>query len=157
MRRAEFGFAALLAVTLFGKVAFAQPGSDSDQPLFAESIAAMLRSSGFETRIEARPLGSVVGARLGGCRMIVREYVAQGTFAATILDQARSVGPVRYMYRGESYSKPPKLRPLGELYLRRLRQRVSDSVARAPIIAVAASPECATATLPWDKVAVLPS
>lgn len=156
LRIAELGFAAMLALTLGLKLAASTPQDEGDRQLIAATAADMLSSRGFAVRREVRPLGIVVAAQRGDCRLIAREYAPEGTFAATIADQARAIGPLRFAYRGELAAEPPKVRPLMATYVRRFEQRLGMTPPREPIVAIAAAPACDVAALPWERLASLP-
>lgn len=155
-RIAELGLAALLIVTLALKVAAATPQDEGDRELIAATMADMLTDRGFAVRMEARPISIVVSARKGDCRMTVREYPPEGTFATTITEQARGIGPLRFAYRGRLVAEPPKIRALTANYIRRVEQRIGMTSPREPIIAIAAAPDCDVAALRWGRLASLP-
>jgi hypothetical protein len=156
LRIAELGFAALLALTLGLKVAASTPQDQGDRHLFEASVAGMLTDRGFAVHMESRPIGIVVAAQKDDCRMTVREYPPEGTFASTFFEQARAIGPLRFAYRGALVAEPPKVRPLVANYMRRIQQRLGMSPAREPIIAIAAASACDVAALPWERLASLP-
>jgi hypothetical protein len=155
LRPVEIVFAALFAVTVAGKLLALHPQDEGDRTLFAATASRMLAEQGYATHLNRRPFGIAVEARRGDCRMQVREYPPEGTIAATIADQARSIGPLRFAYRGSLVERPPKLGPLAEIYMRRLQQRLGLSPPRQPIVAVAAAPGCDVAALPWQRLATL--
>lgn len=156
LRPLELGFAALLVLTVGAKMAAYRPQDEGDRVLVAESVSALLSQRGFAIRTEPRSSGIVVTATNGECRMKVREYPPEGTYAATIAEQARPIGPLKFAYRGELISAPPKVRPLLATYVRRVEQRLGFSPWRAPILAIAAAPACNIDALPWDRLAALP-
>jgi hypothetical protein len=156
LRIAELGLAALLVLTLALKVTATTPQDEGDRHLIAATMADMLADRGFAVRTEARPISMLVSARKNACRMTVREYPPEGTFAATIADQARAIGPVHFAYRGKLLAEPPKVRPLMANYMRRVEQRLGMVPPREPVIAIAAAPVCDVAALPWSRLASLP-
>jgi hypothetical protein len=155
LRRLELGFTLILAVTIAAKLAAARPPDGGDRRVLAASVAEFLTQRGYSIHMEPRPSGIVVTAINYRCRMTVREYPPEGTFAATIADQARAIGPLRFAYRGSLFAEPPKAGPLAQLFMRRTEQRIGLSPPREPILAIAASPACDVAALPWGRLAAL--
>lgn len=156
LRPLEFGFAALFALTIAAKIMAAPAQDEADQQLFAANVATMLTQYGYAVHVTARPAGIVVEASRSGCRMTVRDYVPDGTLAATIADQARAIGPLSFAYRGALRAQAPKVRPLLALYWRRVLQRIGMTPPRQPIAAIAAAPACDVAALPWKRLDSLP-
>lgn len=153
--RIELAFAALLVLTVASKTVARAP-VEADPVLFGAATSGMLAAEGFVVTREDRPIGVVVQAVRGSCRMRVREYPADGTFTATFAQQGSGIGPLRFVFRGQIYDEVPKVRPLIEYYGRRAVQRLGLAVPRAPILAIAASPGCDVTVLPWQRIATLP-
>lgn len=152
---ASFAFAALLLISLAAKAALIAPAPEPDSHRVAGEAAAMLRDQGFLTAFESRPLGILVHARRGGCRLLVVDYNPYGTFAATIAERARPVGPLRFVYRGELYAQAPKLVPLLDFYVYRELRRVGIGARRHPIAAIAWQ-GCDLARFDWRRLAAMP-
>jgi hypothetical protein len=116
----------------------------------------MLVRQGFATASELRPLGTLVYARRGACRLMLADYSPSGTFADPIAARAEAIGPLRFVYRGEVFDRAPKLIPLTDFYLWREQGRLGFAAPRHPIVAVAASPQCRLESLDWSRLAALP-
>lgn|GEM_PF-5692075 len=153
---ASLAFAALLLVSLAAKVALSAPTPSPDPARFGGMAAAMLARQGFVTAPELRPLGMLVHARRGGCRLMLGDYSPYGTFADVIAARARAVGPLRFVYRGAYYERAPKLLPLTDFYWWRELRRLGLAAPRHPVVAVAASPQCRLASFDWGRLAALP-
>jgi hypothetical protein len=150
-------FGALLALSLAGKLAANQAAEGPDPRRFDAEAAAMLRSAGFAAAVEHRPFGSLLHGSRGGCRMILAEYDPHGTFAALLGELAAPVGPLRFAWRGRTYTAAPRRRALLDFYLWRELRRVRIAAPRAPLAAWAASPGCDTQGLDWGRLASLPA
>ena len=154
--RASAVFAALLALTLAAKfVAVAEP-APADPGLFALTAAQMLADGGFQTEVWQRPMGPVLLGRRGDCRVLVAEYSPYGTFAPVLARFAAPIGPLHYLWRGQTYDRAPKVAPLMLFYLQRELRRIGIGVARSPIVAVGASPGCALDGVDWGRLESLP-
>ena len=155
-RAISLGFAALLALSLTGKLALARAEPPPDEGLFAARTAALLESSGFAASSERRPLGMAVYGARGDCRLMVREYDPHGTFAESHAQVARRVGRLGFVYRGTISDRAPKLMPLTEYFVGRELRRIGLPVPRAPILAVSATDGCALDGVRWDELSTLP-
>jgi hypothetical protein len=153
---ASLAFAALLLVSLGAKAALTAPAAEPDSRRFAGEAVAMLRARGFATRFEWHTLGVMVEGRRGGCRLLVGDYTPYGTFAVRFDQLARSVGALRFVYRGAFHAQAPKLMPLLDFYRVRELRRVGLPARRHPIAAVAASPGCDLTPFDWSRLAALP-
>lgn len=149
-------FGLLLALTLAGKGLTNRPAFGSDEAPFVKSAMALLREEGFTVRPERRPRGMVVYGRKGDCTMMVRDYSPYGTLANIYASAGQAIGPLHYVYRGAIYERAPKLVPMMEFYLHRELARVGLAVPRAPILAVAAKPNCVLSSVRWSEIAMLP-
>ena len=153
---ASLAFAGLLLVSLAAKVALSAPTPYPDPARFGGEAAAMLAGHGFATASELRPLGMLVRARRGDCRLVLADYSPYGTFADTIAARAGAAGPLRFVYRGDLYERAPKLLPLTDFYWWREQRRLGLAAPRHPIVAVAASPQCRLESLDWRRLAAMP-
>jgi hypothetical protein len=149
-------FCAVLLVSLAAKAASSAPTPTPDPRRFAAAAAYSLRAEGFAVAFERRPLGILVHARRGSCRLTAGDYTPYGTFAEVFEARARRLGPLRFAYRGATYGRAPKLVPLLDFYLWRERRRLGLAAPRHPILAVAASPGCDAAALDWSRLSALP-
>ncbi|MEA3064181.1 MAG: hypothetical protein QOJ27_616 [Sphingomonadales bacterium] len=153
---ASLAFAALLLVTLAAKAMSSAPTPAPDPRRFAAAAAGMLQARGFATAFEPRPLGILIYARRGGCRLMAGDYTPYGTFAEVFAGRARPFGPLRFVYRGVAYDRAPKLVPLTDFYVWRERRRLGIAALRHPIVAVAGTSGCELAGLDWSRLAALP-
>jgi hypothetical protein len=154
---AELSFALLLAASLSGKLlasGAAQPGPD--QGSLNLRTADLLRAGGFTVTAEPHKFETLLRAERRGCRLLAGAYDPRGTFAEAFRQLAAPVGPLRFAYRGESYDRPPKLRPLLEYYSQRELRRIGLAPALTPIVAYAATPGCEVGAIAWQRLAVVP-
>lgn len=151
----SLGFAALLLLSLAAKAALSAPTPFPDPARFGREAAATLAGQGFATALELRPLGMLVHARRGGCRLLVADYSAYGTFAEVIAERAAAVGTLRFVYRNAFYDQAPKLVPLTDFYWWREQRRLGLAAPRHPVLAVAASAPCRVETLDWRPLAAI--
>lgn len=149
-------FAALLLLSLAAKAASTAPTPTPDPRRFASAAAESLRAEGFAVDFVRRPHGILVYARRGSCRLMAGDYTPYGTFADVFEARARRIGPLRFVYRGVSHDRAPKLVPLLDFYLWREWRRIGLAAPRHPILAVAASPGCEAARLDWTRLSALP-
>ncbi|HEX8655028.1 MAG TPA: hypothetical protein VF693_07385 [Allosphingosinicella sp.] len=147
--------ALLLALSLAGKAAWSTPAPEPDPRAPAEAARAVLAQAGFRTRIlqlDRSPRILAEGVR-GRCRILAGDWPPHGTFADVYRDLGSGLGELRYVRRGSVTSAPPKLRALLEFYLWREQRRIGVAAARAPIIAVASTPDCEVESLGWAQAA----
>ena len=85
---------------------------------------------------------TLVLAARGDCRVAVRDAKWGAGVAAVFAEDARTIGPVQYLYRGHRSSQPPGL----SLRLGRLQYEILDRVGvHSPmpvLVAFAGSPSC---------------
>jgi hypothetical protein len=86
----------------------------------------------------------------------IREAVEGATFAPAYSRLARDVGPVSYIYRGKASSEAPNLAAAADHQLWRGLHRIGIATRRHPVVAVAASPGCASRRFDWSQLASLP-
>ena len=147
--------AALIALSLGGKLAASAAPPGPDPRAAAGATAAALAAAGFDTRIREmdRSPGILVEARRGGCRLVAGDYPAHGTFAAVYRDLAAPLGPLRYAFRGRLRAGEPKLGALASFYLGRELRRIGIAARRSPVIALAAAPGCDLSRVDWRQTA----
>lgn len=74
-------------------------------------VQAILASQGFETSVRQLQIQSpIVFGQRGACTLSVRDASGGAATQAAFADDARRIGPVRYLYRGTVFSSPPTLR-----------------------------------------------
>ena len=140
------GFIALAAGSVGLKAAAGPPRdgfTDAYTGQLDDHLTSVLRSHGFATAfVRRRMQSSIVLGRKGQCRIAVRDARAGESYRAVFAWDARDIGPVRYLYRGQAYSAVPGFRyrmiRLGTGLLSRLGMAHAASVP----VAVAASPQC---------------
>lgn len=145
-------FAALLVLSLAGKVIWSAPAPEPDARAAAAALIGTFQSAGFEARIVElqRSPGIVVEAARGSCRVVAGDYPVHGTFQDVYRQLAAGIGPLRFVHRGGLQESEPKLSGLVRFYLWRELSRVGIEARRAPIIALAASVSCNLGDVPWE-------
>lgn len=154
--RARLVLAALLTLTLGLKLLWTREAPAPDAALFVAQAEAVFTRAGFATARVTRPFGTIVTGERGACRMMVGDYSPDGTLAEPIAAAARSIGPLSYLWAGETYERAPKLRPLVEYYVRRELGRLGFSLRRWPILAVATGAGCSGARVDWTPLIIMP-
>lgn len=142
----------LLVLSLGLKLGASRSEPLPDERLFASQVSRFLEREGYATAAELRPLGMMVTARRGGCRLAIRDYPPHGTLAQVYARLARPVGPLHFIYRGRVTDRAPKLLPLVEYFIGREMRRLGIAAPRAPILAVAASRGCEITRLRWGAI-----
>jgi hypothetical protein len=143
----------MLAATLGLKALWTRASSDGDPALFNREAAAMLHAGGFA---EVASDGHFLEARGGACRLLLADYMLDGTLSEALTVAAQPVGPIRYVARGRISEHLFKPGALLAFYAERELRRTGFSHERHPIVAVAASPGCALDRLDWRRLASLP-
>lgn len=137
---------AILALASLGLKAAAGPTRDragTGSGEFERIAADMLQSEHFSTSLRGfRYRTTLVLATRGSCRVAVRDAADSGDLATVFAQDVSAIGPVRYLYRGNRYSRPPQI-------ALRLRQLETEAMGRLglerstpAIAAFAASPTC---------------
>jgi len=154
---ASVGLAAILLVSLLGKLIAARPDPSPDAGTVATELATLFNEAGLEVRIvrTRRAPGILVEANGSDCRIVAGDYPPYDTYADVYRLLARPIGSLRYAYRGVLEPRPPKIRALLDFYLWREFRRVGLSRLRAPVIAMAATPGCSLQTINWKGVATV--
>ena len=142
-----FGALFILAVSSVGlkaAVGQADPGNFNVRPGQVEDrIIGNLRAQGFRASLTPRKIqSSIVYAERADCRVSARQATQGAATVAVFAREAKDVGPVRYLYAGHTYERPPaftmRVDGLKTELLRRLGMRPSTAVP----LAVATSPAC---------------
>ncbi|HEX4738280.1 MAG TPA: hypothetical protein VH331_12035 [Allosphingosinicella sp.] len=139
---ASAGFAALLLLSLGGKIAAQAHAAEPDDVLFVRTAVALMARARLTTSLAEGHLGTIVYGRRGRCVLMVRDTVEGATYAEGYRQAAAKIGPVTYLYRGNRYSSPPGFRPLADHYLWRGLGKLGVAVPRRPLVAMAATPGC---------------
>jgi hypothetical protein len=149
-------FAALLALTLAGKLLAAHAAPPRDEALFLRTAAAVAAKAGLTPRSGRSKLGPFLDARAPGCTLIVREATDGSTFAPAYSHLARAVGPVAYFYRGKVSADAPNALATADYQLWRGLYRLGIATRRHPVAVFAASPGCAGRAFDWSPLTSLP-
>jgi hypothetical protein len=139
---ASAGFAALLMLSLAGKVAAQMTSAAPDDALFVRTAATAMARAGLVTTEVKGHLGMIVYGRRARCTLMIRDTTQGTTYAEGYRRAAFQIGPVTYLYRGIRTSSPPNYRPLAEYYAWRGLRKFGLETPRRPLIAVAATPGC---------------
>jgi len=143
--------ALLLGLSLAGKAAWSAPAPEPDPRGPAEAARDVLARAGFSTRIlelDRSPRILAEGVR-GRCIILAGDWPPHGTFADVYRNLGSRLGTLSFVRHGSVTSEPPKLRALAEFYLWREQRRIGIAAARAPVIAVASTPDCDVQSLGW--------
>ena len=148
--------AAALALTLGLKLLLYQwEPVPADAEVLGEAVAAFLVHRGFESRLEKRFDSVFIHANAGKCRMLISEAAPQGWTRSSIELWAEPVGRLTYVFDGAVHAHQPFLAPMLDHYWMRVRIKLGLSPNRHPVLAVAASDDCAVDALPWRELGVL--
>ena len=146
-----------LVVSSIAIKASAGPPRDGWVDLSTAQITGELRSrlvaQGFFTTVIPLKIQSpiVIGQR-GRCRLSVRDARAGKALVTEFARNAAAIGPVRYLYKGGSYSVPPAFRiRVGRLETEVLDRMTGQAQANIPI-AMAASRSCGAADYGFSHV-----
>lgn len=147
--------AAVLAVSLAGKLAAGRPLPTPDDRRALARAAQIATSAGYRARLirrERAPALAVVAER-GDCHMLIGHYPPFGGLANAYRTLARPPRDrIHFIYRDTVFASAPKLIPLAEHYATRELRRIGLDVTRSPMLAVVASPACEVEQLPWNDL-----
>jgi hypothetical protein len=148
--------AAALALTLAVKLLFYhREPAPADPEVLGKAVAAFLLQHGYESRVEKRFDSFFIHANAGKCRMVIRKAVPQGWDRSSIELLAKPVGRLTYVFDGAVHAHQPFLAPMLDEYWMRVRFKLGLSPNRHPVLAVAASDDCAVDAIPWWELGVL--
>jgi hypothetical protein len=148
--------AAALALTLALKLLLYHGPAPADAKVLGdvnEAVAAFLLRHGFDSRLEKIFDSVLIYANGGKCRMLISEVAPQGWNRSSIELQAKPVGRLTYVFDGAVHAHQPFLAPMLAEYWKRARIRMGLSPNHRPVLAVAASDDCAV-NLPWWELGV---
>jgi len=144
---ARLGLFALLALSSLALKAAVGPPRDglvSARPgEFERIVTSRLQSQHFAVKTKTfESIPTLLLAERGNCRLAVRDARRGSAFAPLFAQEARSVGSVTYLYRGNRYDAPPEL----ALRVRRLEtealHRLGIDSPIPVLVAFAGSPSC---------------
>jgi len=120
-----------------------------------EAVTGFLVEAGFEPHVENRFGRVFIYADAGKCRMLISETTPQGWDRSSNEIWAKPVGRLSYIFDGAVHAHEPFLAPMADRWWTRLRVKLGLSRNYHPVLAVAASGECAVDSLPWWQLSVL--
>jgi hypothetical protein len=141
---------AALALLTVGSVGLkGAVGATVDNPSAASSgqlefrLARILQAQGFATRLRPYPNRSpaVISTR-GPCRLSVRDASEGSSAVAIFAADASGIGPVRYLYQGETRSAPPALAMRLDRLRVELQGKLGIQASAALPLALATSASC---------------
>jgi hypothetical protein len=148
--------AAAVALSLSLKLFFYHREAAQGGPeLLGSAVSSFLLQHGFESRLEKGYGQVLIHASSGKCRMLISEASPQGWNRSSIELLAKPVGRLTYVFDGAIREHEPFLAPMIDHYWTRARIKMGFSASSHPVLAVAASDECAINALPWSELAVL--
>lgn len=151
-------FLALAVCSLAMKAGAGTPvyaASDEIAAPIEQRLVSALVAKGFVTSVRHLKLqSSIVYGTRGDCTLSARNAAAGPSVATAFAEDARRIGPVRYLYEGHAYSSPPALR----IHLENVRDSVLHLVGlRAQVhipIAIARSERCSDSDLGLQDVQI---
>jgi hypothetical protein len=149
--------AAALVLTLGLKLLLYHGEAPPAEPeALGQAVSSFLFQHGFESRLEKKYDQVLVYANAGKCRMVISEAAPQGWNRSSIEIWAKPVGRLSYVFDGVVYADEPFLAPIIDEYWTRVRFKMGLTQSCHPVLAVAASDECAINALPWSEFAMTP-
>jgi hypothetical protein len=150
------GFAALAVGSVGLKAAAGPPRdgfTDSRPGELEDELQARLRSQAFATAVRQPPMRSaIILAQRGRCRLSVRDARGGESFKTVYASDARTIGPVRYLYEGQAYPEMPGVAVRWGRLRAELKSRTGlDTSAPVPV-ALATSSGCGSNDFGLDDV-----
>lgn len=144
-RIAVAGLACLILLSLAVKQTAINYTAKQDQNRLSRDIAKILLANGYAVTLVPRPHNNttIIKSKKGACHVWLRDATVHGDhLRASNRQMLGTAGPVRFAYRGEWRDDFPSL--WIEMLWRTQRElgRVGIGFPMAPVLAVAASPEC---------------
>lgn len=136
-----------------GPTVVSPPRSGADS--VENRVISILSVQAFQTSVRRLKIqSSIVFARRGSCTLSARDAFGGAATQATFAEDARSIGPIRYFYRGKAFTSPPTLR----IHFAVIQSSLLHALGFAPILhvplAVAVSPGCANETFGLGDLAL---
>jgi hypothetical protein len=121
-----------------------------------QQLVRTLQSQGFSTKVQAFKIqSSIVFAVRSECRLSVRDARYGEADMTVFARDARSIGSLRYLYDGRSYSSPPTFAMrMGRLEAELLNRLRLSTSARVPV-ALAKSPACGANEFGLDDLKIV--
>ena len=145
-RAISVGVAAALVLSLAGKALTRMP-VEPDTRLFTTEVRRRLIDSGFDVQTVSRPSGAYLFGSRGSCRLMISEQDAMGQLQDRNRQFARSVGPMRLVWRGRLLDRTPRAEIVVRFLARRQLTRIGIVPPREPLAAVAGNAACDMAEL----------
>lgn len=147
--------AAALVATLGLKLVLYDRGTAAADPEdLGAAITRFLNKAGFEPHVETRYGRVFIYADNGNCRMLISETTPQGWDKSSNEMWAKAVGRLSYIFAGAVHADEPFIAPMLDRWWMWVRLKMGLSANRHPLLAVAASEDCAINALPWWELAV---
>lgn len=145
MRRADriLTGAALIAVALVAtKLLWLPRNVYPDRERLLAEMEERLAGAGLTSTTPWKAAPFRIRATRGACTMIVQQLDVEAAEKSIFAERARTIGPVRYLYRDALRTDFPRTGTVLRDQYQRQAARLGLSVAIDPIIGVAASPGC---------------
>ena len=111
---------------------------------FERIATARLQNEHFTINLHSfRYRSTLLLAARGSCRIAIRDATDSNDLAALFAQDVQMIGPIRYLYRGKEYERPPQLAFRIQRLAMEAIQRLGLKQPRTAVpVAFAASPEC---------------
>ena len=138
-----FMLALAAALTLSMKARLNDYSAEPDESHLMRDLTAKLVPQQFITTVETHhfPESTVIATR-GSCIVRITDGSRANQMAPILTLQSRSVGPLKYFYKGQWSVEPPILSSEFERYFQLVATRLGVRRSREVILAVASSPGC---------------
>jgi len=152
------GFVALAIGSIALKAVAGPPHdglTDSRPGQLEDQLQAKLRSQAFVTELHrVRMRTPIVFARRGSCKLSVRDARGGESFVDIFAQDARSFGPVRYLYDGRSYPAMPGIAIRLGRFAAEVQGRLGFGSSAPVPVALASSPACGSSDFGLDDVRI---
>jgi hypothetical protein len=149
-------FAVLAIVSLSIRAAAGPPrdGSTDGHPgQFERIVSTSLQRQHFATRLlQFRLRSTLVLASRGTCRLAVRDARITDGVESVFAQDARSVGPVRYLYKGWTYLQLPQVTERLGRFEAELMHRLGSNEPSPLLVAIASTPSCGTSNFGIENI-----
>lgn len=148
-----FAAVSLTAKAMLGPTIVAPP-SEGPQSVEAR-LVSILHEQGFGTSVRPLKIQSpiIYGTR-GRCTLSVRNAFGGAAAESLYREDARPIGPIRYLYKGQIFNSPPTLRIHFAVIEASLLRSVGLRPAMHIPLALAASPGCGTAEFGFEDLQI---
>ena len=156
---AVLGLFVALAIGSVGLKAAVGPPPDGTVDIrpgiLEDELVDRLRSQGFSTSSLPKPNRSpIVLARRGVCVLSIRDARGGAAFHPIFTTDSRTIGPVRYLYRGQAFETVPTLAfRIGRLETEIFSRLGFNRSAPVPL-ALATTPGCGSSNFGLESVSI---